>query len=179
MMKKIITISTTVIVVLLATVLAITYFSINNKEINLRKQAIAQEDKIEVVYDKVWKTIQQKAQISNEYRDAFSEIYPEIMENRYGGDEGGTLMKWITESNPNFDTSLYKDLSQSIEVLRTEFQKNQERMLDIIREHSSLCERYPSRWFVKNKEKIEYTVISSTKSKTVMATGIDDNVDLF
>ena len=178
-MKKIITISTTVIVVLLAAVLTITYFGINNKEINLRKQAIAQEDKIEVVYDKVWKTIQQKAQISNEYRDAFSEIYPEIMENRYGGDEGGALMKWITESNPNFDTSLYKDLSQSIEVLRTEFQKNQERMLDIIREHSSLCERYPSRWFVKNKEKIEYTVISSTKSKTVMATGIDDNVDLF
>ena len=178
-MKKIITLSITIIVVLFLAVISICYFSYNNKEISLRKQALAQEEKIEVVYDKVWKVIQQKVQVSNEYKNAFTEIYPQLMEGRYGGEGDGTLMKWITESNPNFDTSLYKDLSQSIEVLRTEFQKNQERMLDIIREHSTLCERYPSRWFISNKEPIEYEVISSTKSKMVMETRMEDDIDLF
>ena len=108
------------------------YFSYNNQEITLRTQAEAQRGKVEGVHDKMWKVLQQKAQVSNEYKDAFTEIYPAIMEGRYSGNGDGSLMKWVTEQNPNFDVSLYKDLMQSIEVLRTEFQKNQERMLDLI-----------------------------------------------
>ena len=101
------------------------------------------------------------------------------MEGRYSGNGDGSLMKWVTEQNPNFDTSLYKDLSQSIELLRTEFQKSQERMLDLIREHTTLCNTFPGRWFISNKTPIEYTVVSSTKSKVVMETGLDDDVDIF
>jgi hypothetical protein len=89
------------------------------------------------------------------------------------------MMKWIQEANPNFDTSLYKDLMQSIELNREEFRKTQERMLDIIREHIVLLTSVPSKWFVSNKERIEYTVISSTRSKVVMETGLDDDVSLF
>jgi hypothetical protein len=37
----------------------------------------------------------------------------------------------------------------------------------------------PSKWFVSNTERIEYTVISSTRSKRVMEERIDDDVDLF
>lgn len=178
-MRKTVALSVTIIVVLFIGIITICYFSYNNKEISLRKQAIAQEDRIEVVYDKVWKVIQQKVQVSNEYKDAFAEIYPQLMGERYGGENDGTLMKWIKESNPDFDTSLYKDLSQSIEVLRTEFQKNQERMLDIIREHSTLCERYPSRWFISNKTPIEYEVISSTVTKAVIDSRMEDDINLF
>jgi hypothetical protein len=101
------------------------------------------------------------------------------MEGRYSGEGDGSLMKWVTEQNPNFDTSLYKDLSQSIEILRTEFQKSQERMLDLIREHSTLCSTFPGRWFIKNTSVIEYTVVSSTKSRVVMDTGLDDDINLF
>ena len=126
----------------------------------------------------MWKVLQQKAQVSNEYKEAFSEIYPQLIEGRYSQGDG-SLMKWITEANPTFDTSLYKDLMLSIELLRTEFQKSQERMLDIIREHNVLLTTMPSKWFISNTSKIEYTVISSTRSKTVMNTGIDDEVDLF
>jgi hypothetical protein len=68
---------------------------------------------------------------------------------------------------------------QSIEILRSEFQRNQETMLDLVREHKTLCTTYPGRWFISNTQEIEYTVISSTKSKVVMETGIDDDVKLF
>ena len=127
----------------------------------------------------MWKVIQQKAQVTTEYKDAFAKIYPEIISGRYSGDGDGSLMKWVTESNPNFDTSLYTDLMQSIEILRSEFQRNQETMLDLVREHKTLCTTYPGRWFISNTMEIEYTVISSTKSKVVMETGIDDDVKLF
>ena len=154
------------------------YFSYNNEEVALRKQAEAQRCKVEGVFDTMWKTISQQAQVSNEYKDAFKEIYPDLIAGRYSQGDG-SLMKWIQEANPEFDASLYKHLMQTIEVQRIQFQKSQERMLDLIREHETLCETYPSKWFISNKTPIEYTVISSTKSKMTMETGIDDDVELF
>ncbi len=85
-------------------------------------------------------------------------------------------MKWIQEQNPTFDTSLYSNLMQSIEVQREAFATAQTRMLDIINQHSTLVEQYPSRWFINNKSTIEYTVIASTNTNNVIATGVDDEM---
>lgn len=177
-MNKIITIALIAIIGIFAITGISMYFSYNNEEVALRNEAEAQRGKIEGCHDKMWKVISQKAQISNEYKNSFDSIYTHIITGRY--DKGdGSLMKWITESNPQFDSSLYKDIMQSVEILRTEFQKSQERMLDIQREHKTLCERYPSKFFISNKTPIEYTVVSSTRSKDVMETGMDDDVSVF
>lgn len=154
------------------------YFSYNNQELSLRNQAEAQRGKIEGTYDKMWKILKQKAQVTDEYKDAFKEIYPQLIEGRYSQGDG-SLMKWIQESNPTFDTSLYKDLMQSIEVERSAFQTSQERMLDIIREHKTLCYRYPAKFFISDASEIEYTVISSSISKATMQLGEDNDIDLF
>lgn len=154
------------------------FFTYNNQEIALRKQAEAQRSKVEGVFDTMWKTISQQAQVSEAYKDAFKEIYPELIAGRYSQGDG-SLMKWIKEANPEFDTSLYKTLMQTIEVQRLQFQKAQERMIDLIREHETLCETYPSKWFIKNQTPIEYTIISSSKTKMTMETGVDNDVQLF
>lgn len=153
------------------------YFSYSNKEISLRNQSDAQIGKIEGVYDKMWKVIQQKAKVTSEYKKAFKEIYPELISGRYS--EGEELMKWIQEDNPDFDASLYKDLMQSIEILRTEFQHAQERELDIIREHKNLLQKFPGSLFVGRRGEIEYNIISSTQTKTVMTTGLEDDIELW
>jgi hypothetical protein len=177
-MKKMEIIIVGAIAALIAVIGISMYFSYNNQEVRLRKEIEAQNKKVEVVYDKMWKVISQKAQISSEYKESFHEIYKDIIAGRYSNGDG-SLMKWITEANPEFDASIYKDLMNSIEVLRTEFQHAQERMIDLIRERETLCETMPSSMFIKNKDKIEYEVISSTQSKDVMETRMDDDVDLF
>ena len=153
------------------------YFSYNNQEVALRKQAEAQRGKVEGTFDAMWKIISQQAQVSNQYKEAFKEIYPDLISGRYK--DNNTLMKWVQESNPNFDTRLYNTLMQTIEVQREQFKKSQEHMLDLIREHETLCETYPSKWFITNTTPIEYTIISSTKTKYTMETGVDDDVELF
>ena len=158
-------------------VLLIMFFTYNNKEIYLRKEADAQRKKIESTHDKMWKVIKQKAEVSDKYRETFERVYPEIIAGRYS--DGSSAMKWIQEANPNFDTSLYNDLMQAIEIQRTHLHNAQTRMLDVIRERASLIERYPSRWFITNKSEIEYEVISSTKTHNVVETRVDDDVDVF
>lgn len=148
------------------------YFSYNNKEIALRKESEAQRGKIETVRDRMFQIIREQANVSNEDREAFEEIYPKIIEGRYK--QGGELMKWIQEANPNFDTSLYQTLSNSIEVQRTAFTSTQNRMLDIINQRATLIEQLPSCWFITNKSVIEYTPIATSDTKKVMASGIDD-----
>ena len=165
-------------VIVVLVVLVGMYFTYNNKEVALRKEAEAQKGKIEGVHDKMWKVIQQKAEVSNEYREAFEKIYPELISGRYANDNGN-VMKWIQESNPDFDTSLYKDLQQAIEIQREYFNNAQTRMLDVIKERETLLETYPSKWFISNKSKIDYEVISSTATKGTMTTGIDDEVSVF
>ena len=153
------------------------YFSYNNKEIALRKESEAQKGKIESVHDTMWKIIKQKAQVSEKYKDAFEKIYPDLIRGRYANDQG-SMMNWIQEQNPNFDTSLYRDLSQAIEIQRTIFSNVQQRMLDILRERETLIESIPAKFFISNKTKIDYEVISSTNTKTIMETRIDDDINL-
>lgn len=165
-------------VIVLAVVLIAMYFIYNNKEINLRKQAEAQHKRVESVHDKMWKIIKQKANVTEQYREMFEKVYPEIIAGRYSG-ENSMAMKWIQEANPVIDTALYRDLMNAIEIQREYFHNVQSQMLDIIRERESLIESYPSRWFISNKSEIEYEVISSTRSKTIMDTRIDDEIDMF
>lgn len=176
--KSIIIASVLLVITIMFGSLVAVYFSYNNREIALRQQAEAQRGKIEGVHDKMWKVLQQKAQVTDEYKSAFESIYPKLIEGRYSKGDG-SLMKWIKESNPNFDVSLYKDLMQSIEIQRSEFQTSQERMLDIIREHETLVKTYPAKWFISDTKPIEYKVISSSKTKMIMQLGEDNDVDLF
>lgn len=167
--------STTIFILCIVAVIAIftaMYFSFNNREIALRKESEAQRRKIETVRDRMFQIIREQANVSVEYREAFNEIYPKIIEGRYR--DGGQLMKWIQEANPTFDTSLYQTLSNSIEVQRTAFTSTQNRMLDIINQRATLLEQMPGCWFIKNKDVIEYTPITTTATKIVMASGIDD-----
>ena len=156
----------------------IMYFNITNKEIRLRNQISAQEQNIESYYDKMFKILKQKAGVTDEYKNSFKDIYVEIMEGRYSQGDG-SLMKWIQESNPNFDASLYKDLMASIEIEREGFHNEQKKIIDQIREHNNMIETFPSRIFLSNIEHIKYEVISSTLSKNVMETRIEDDIALF
>lgn len=154
------------------------YFTFNNKEVALRKEAEAQRGKIESVYDTMWKVLKQEAGVTEQYRKTFEEIYPKLIAGRYEKD-GGQLLKMIQESNPAFDTRLYDKLMQSIEVQRAYFATAQQRILDILRERETLLESMPQCWFISNKTKIDYQVISSTVTQNVMATRRDDDIELF
>ena len=169
------------IIILLVTAILITlvalYFIYNNAEIRLRRESEAQREKIKGVFDKMWKVIKQKTQVTDEYRKSFEKIYPKLIAGRYEN-EGKDMMKWINEDNPELRTALYEDLVRAIEVLRGEFQHSQERMLDIIREHSSLCNTYPAKWFISDRSRIEYNMMLSDTTNSVIASCVENDVEL-
>lgn len=154
------------------------YFAYNNREVALRKEADAQRGKIESVYDMMWKTLKQEAGVTDQYRQTFEKIYPELIAGRYSGNNN-ELFRMIQEQNPNFDTRLYDKLMQSIEVQRALFASSQQRMLDIIRERETLLEQMPSKWFISDRSKIEYEVITSDVTAEAVRTRRENDIELF
>ncbi len=165
----------TIIIIIVAAVLLLLvlyYFSVNNRETALRKEAEAQDKAINSIFDTMWKVIKEKASVSEKYRETFEKIYPELISGRYK--DNNTSMKWIQEANPDFDTSLYRELMQAIEAQRMHFQNAQRRMLDILRERETLINSMPQKWFISNRQPIPYTVISSDYANEVMVTRVDN-----
>jgi hypothetical protein len=155
-----------------------TYIGYKNEEVTLRNLAETKQENIANSYDAMWKIISQKAQISTEYKNSFDSIYSHIMGERYSKGDG-SLMKWVTESNPQFDMSLYRDLSNTVESQRLYFRNEQADLLNIAMQHKNLIQKFPGSFFLSGKEPIKVKLITSAKTKEVVRSGEDNDVDLF
>lgn len=164
---------------IVAVIILLMYMSYNNQEVGTRNRASAQQKNLENVYDRTWKIIQQTAQIPVEAKEAFKEIYIPLMEGRYGNARGGALMSFVKEHNPQFDMKIYDRLAAAIESQRTDFAREQTKLLDIKREHDDLLGKVPSGWFVGGRSAIEVKIVTSSKTGKAFETGADDDVELF
>ncbi len=166
-------------IALVAIIFATVWVTTSNKEVTLRTRIEAQNKKCEVNYDKMWKIIAQTADVADQYKQTFSEVYPDIIEGRYGNEKGGSLMKWIVEANPTFDVSLYKDVTRQIEAQRTGFAYEQELLLDLDSQHKMLRRTFPNSLIVGNRPDVKLTIITSSRTNRAAETGVDDDVELF
>jgi hypothetical protein len=152
-----------------------------NGERHIKNAVVAQSQRNELMYDTMWKTVQGKAQIANEYKDQFREVFSAIMsENK--SREGGALAKFVTESNPDFDSSLLKDLSRSMESLRREFMAEQDKSLRLKNEWDNLYSNVGSGsilGFAGREQDVEILIVTSAKTKKVFESGEDNDADIF
>lgn len=158
---------------------------ISNTEVKLKFRGEAQQTVCEAFFSNMWEIIQTKAGVANEYKEGFKEIYIPLIEGRYSKDNG-ILMKWITESNPQFDPSLYKDLMVAIEGQRNGFFLEQSKLIDIDREHKTLRNTLPAQFVVGSRPNIGKTadkegivILKNLATIDAYATGTDSSPDLF
>lgn len=174
------------LIVVLGAMIALWAVGVSNTEIRLKNRGLAQQENCAAYFDKMWKVLQEQAGVANEYKEAFAEIYPALMEGRYS--QGGNFMKWIQESNPDFDVSLYSKLMASIEGQREGFFVEQSKLIDIDREHKDMRQTFPKKVVIGKRPNIGYeldeygevvktgiTIIKSTRTNDAYATGKDDS----
>jgi len=158
---------------------------VSNTEVKLKFRGEAQQTVCEAYFSNMWEILQTKAGVANEYKEGFKEIYVPLIEGRYSKGDG-TLMKWITESNPAFDPSLYKDLMVAIEGQRNGFFLEQSKLIDIDREHKTLRNTLPAQFVVGKRPNIGQTaekegivILKNLATQDAYATGTDKSPDLF
>lgn len=163
-----------IIVLIILGVVVLGYY---NRETELRNQFDAQQKANEATYDTVWKTVSQQAQVADAYKDAFKEVWAEIVK---GGPSGtAALQVFINRHNPQFDGRLYVKLMNTIEGQRKEFLNAQKKLIDIKREHDSLRQRFPSRIFVGSKPELELRIVTSDRTEETFRSGKDNDTEVF
>lgn len=176
--KTIIVLSSVIILVAIGLMVFSMSISYSNREVKLVNQFNMEMKNREATFDNMFKDISQIAQIADEYKESFKEIYVHITSERYDKDDG-VVMKWIQESNPQFDTKLYDRLANTIEIRRQEFLLVQRKLMDIENQHNNMLDVFPSSLFLSGRQRLDYKVISSTNTKKVMESGVEDDIDLF
>ncbi len=167
---------------LLGVIVTVSGLSVVNKEVELRNSITAQQTANTASFDKMWKVLQTKAGVVGQYRDDFQAIWPEIIKGRYAS--GDTLMKWVQERNPKFDSGLYQDLMTSVEAERAQFLRDQKLLISKHQEREDLLGKPVSGFFLRtfgNSDQVEITVVTSDETQEAFETGKEDSsaTDLF
>lgn len=162
----------------LALAFVFTYINYSNQEVDLRNQVNAKITSNQAEFDNTWKIIQQQAGVSDQYKQAFKDIYPALMGERYKDGEA-QLAKFVQEANPTFDTSLYKKLMDSIEVQRNIFTRKQNELIDKNLEHTNLVTKFPGSFIVGGRGVIKIPIVTSDKTKKAFESEEDNDVSLF
>ena len=165
-------------VICLAAIGLMMYMSYSNQEVRLRNAVKAQQHANETSFDTCWKIIQGQAQVADKHKDSFKEIYTGLMEGRHY-EKGGALMKFITEANPTFDIRLFEKVSNSIEGQRTSFMRDQQKLIDLKREHDNLLVTMPGSLFVGSRPPVEIKVVTSSKTEKAFESKKEDDVEVF
>ncbi|MBR1850695.1 MAG: hypothetical protein IJ789_04900 [Bacteroidales bacterium] len=129
----------------------------NKRDSLIREEAEAHRKILESSYDRIWSIVKQRAELTESERRSFNGIYPELID-RYTNDE--VVLNWIFDCNIDFDPDDYVSLKEDIEDECNRFYMHQERMMKVIENHRQLLTTWPGKWFVKNKQAINYTPVA-------------------
>jgi len=164
------------VLILVVFIMSISY---QNSYERIDQDIQAQYKKIESNYEKMSRVILQQAGILNKYSTDFKDIYKGMMQGRYGKDGSKAMWQWIKEQNPQIDASLYAKLMTTVEAQRTGFDRQQAKVAAMVAESNKMLKVAPSKWFVNGQIK-EAKIVSSTATKVIVESGIDDTSnDLF
>lgn len=132
---KIIFITVTLIILFfLALGTYVNTYNYGNKMDNLIK---SQYQNMENVLAQYSQKIQEMVQVPTIYKDDLREIIRTSMQGRYGEEGSRAVIQFIQENNPAFDSNLYKIIQQNIEAGRKDFEFENKKLIDILREYNT------------------------------------------
>lgn len=166
-------------IVIVLGALAVSYISAYNTGNRLEttiKATYANNQNILAQYSQ---KVMEAAQVPSMMRDDITKVAKAAIEGRYG--EGGSkaVLQAITESNPQIDSAVYRQLQQIIEGGRTEFQTSQTRLIDQKRVYEeALGSFWTGMWMrIAGYPKInlaDYKVITTDRTENTFKAGKEE-----
>ncbi len=150
------------------------WISTSNTEIDLRSEFVASEKARQTTLDGMWKKISQKFQITKEYE----KTWKDAIELSVQGRDGGEVFKMVTEAYPNLSTELFKEVMATIDGERDKLKASQDKLADIQREHNNMLDKFPSSLIVGGRERVVFTLVTSTNTQKMLTTGKEDDIEL-
>lgn len=180
-MKKgwIVAIGVVAFIVICAIIALTSLVGFRNTAIDLEERIKAQHTANKSNYDNMWKSFVEASQVTEKQAQEFKEIYDGLIAGRYEGDSE-VLFKAVQEQNPNINTDLYVKLQNMIESGRKEFDNNQKKITDIIREYNTYIRKHFISNAILNFKELDANdyIVTSQRTTNAFESGEDEAVNL-
>jgi hypothetical protein len=165
---------------LLTIVLAMWGVGVRNRANSLRETITAKTQANTTLFDNMWKTISQSAQVTDAQKDALKDIFTSYAQARTGSGGGASFINAVHEAIPQVDTSTFKNLQNIIVGARDSWTLNQVALVDFGREYNTLLTTFPSNILLGalGFQRIEVKIVTSSRTEAAFKSGKDDDVDL-
>lgn len=82
-------------------------------------------------YSNMFNKFKEVAAVPAMYTEDLEKVFNSAITKRYGEQGTQAMFQFIQEHNPNFDASLYRQIQQTVEAGRNDFEANQKTLLDM------------------------------------------------
>ena len=130
-------------------------------------------------FDNLWKKIKQSAQVPEQKKEAFKEIFNSYATARKTGGDN-QVMTWLQESVPNVDLQTYDQLMNIITGSRDTWTMKQTELVSIAEQHNAMLVSQPRGFILSifGHQKIDPKVITSERTEKTFESGKDDDISL-
>jgi len=161
----------------------LTVVSYNNMGNRFEQNIVAIQDNAVNIASQYQNLIFEAAQVPEMQRDDLREVITAALEGRYGENGSQAVFQAIAEDNPNIDSTVYVKLQQLMESGRKDFQREQTRMIDAVRDYKIKLGNMPSGFFLNMmgypKINLEnYRAVSTERVRNMFETGTEEHLKL-
>ena len=127
--------------------------------------------------------VKEAAKVSDKYSEALTKMIEGALSSRYGDAGSQAAVQWISEQNPNLDSSVFLKIQQIIEAGRNEYQLAQTTLIDQCRVYkTSLGYLWGGFWlriagYPKGGLEIKCKAITSNYANDAYETGVEKGLD--
>lgn len=137
-------ISLVVLFFLLVGVGCFSVIGINNDLVSQEESIRAQYKQNQNNHAQMFNKFKEVASVPEMYTEDLKKVYDSAISKRYGNDGSKAMFQWLKEHNPNFDSSLYRQVQQTVEAGRNDFEANQKMLLDKKQQYQSELRQFPT-----------------------------------
>ena len=120
-----------------------TFIGTYNQFVSQEQIVKAQYDQNKNNYDNYFKKVKEVCQVPEMYTEDLKKVYDSAISKRYGEKGSKAMFQFLKEHNPNFDSSIYKQVQQVIEAGRNDFEANQKTLIDKKRSYETMLQVFP------------------------------------
>ncbi|MGO4497710.1 hypothetical protein AB4114_17675 [Paenibacillus sp. 2RAB27] len=166
------------IMVLIAIITAVVVWGQRGTAIALDEKIKSQHVANKSNYDNMWKRFKEMAQVTDMQADDIKKVYTDLIAGRYTNTQA--LFQTIQEQNPQMSSTLYTKLQNEVSSARTEFDRNQKKIADQVREYNTHIRKHVLMNAIFHFETMdaEKFIITSDRTSDAYQTGKDNEVKL-